>query len=346
MNLLSRADFLSLVLYWFTEERSFVMPIWQRTLKLVATAVIAIWLAQILQLENTTAAGVIGILTVLDSRSATLKRGYTYFLATIIAFMIASFIFYFLGFHLWSLGIYLSIFVPIAYRARLETVIAPVTVLVTHFYIAESIAWSWQVNGFLLMALGVMTALMINFWMPSQLHSLEQSIQNIESQMRVILANLALQLNRSRAPQINLKKEVERLENSLQNFERLAFLDYANQVFSKNKYYVDYHSMRQEQCHLLKEMVHALQYVQSKTEYHEILSSIFIQTAAELDESNTGQELLQSLADLFKVFRQTELPHSREEFEIRAVLYQYLLIFERFLELKYNFYQNYKSHEH
>ncbi|MGX7091548.1 aromatic acid exporter family protein [Hutsoniella sourekii] len=318
------------------------MPIWQRTIKLVLVTVIAILIAQSLQLQNTSAAGVIGILTILDSRQETLSKAGAYFVATFLAFAIAGLSFNLIGFNVWALGAYLCLFVPLAYLTHSQSVIAPVTVLVTHFLSAGTWNWQWQVNGFLLMVIGVGVALILNLWMPSHQQPLEQARLAIESQMRKILAMMAHFLNQQDT-QITeqIKPELTKLGDLLSDFESISLLDYSNQVFNKQAYYLEYTRMRQEQYQLLTQMAQALPHIHLNIKHNRTLSAIFVQTSAELDASNTGSQLLENIAKLFDIFRQSQLPTNRQEFETRAVLYQLLLTFERFLEVKYDFYREF-----
>ncbi|MEG0085126.1 MAG: hypothetical protein RR817_01510, partial [Niameybacter sp.] len=51
----------------------------------------------------------------------------------------------------------------------------------------------------------------------------------------------------------------------------------------------------------------------------------------------SAKMLLEQLAKLREVFRASSLPKTREEFENRAMLYQYLNDIEHFLEIKQSF---------
>lgn len=322
-------------------QRRKFLNIWVRTAKLAFVFIIATIISMVVQLENATAAGIIGLLTILDTRTATLEKSWAYLVATLLAFIISSIFYTLIGFNVLTIGAYLVVFVPLAYKLEVHSVIAPVTVLVTHFLLVESIGWRWQINEFLLMVVGVSVALVINLWMPSQDKTIEQLKQAIESQMRKILAMMAHRLTHPEIIHADVKNQLSILDKTLGQFEQLSLLDYDNQLFSKNPYYIVYYQMRREQYHLLKQMETVLPQIELKMEYNTILSSIFVQTAAELDEQNTGQVLLENIAHLFNVFRKSELPTTRKEFENRAVLYQLLLTFERFLEAKYDFYQKY-----
>ena len=91
------------------------MKLGERTLKIVVATILAVILAQWLQLENSYAAGIIAILSLLDTRTDTLKIAISRLSATMIAFAIAWLLFSFMGYSIWVFGLYLLFFIPICY---------------------------------------------------------------------------------------------------------------------------------------------------------------------------------------------------------------------------------------
>mgnify|MGYP001400270228 CR=1 FL=1 len=73
---------------------------------------------------------------------------------------------------------------------------------------------------------------------------------------------------------------------------------------------------------------------------NEKITSIFLETANTFDESNDVVDLTNSISELYKYFRNSNLPKTRDEFEDRARLFTILSYFESFLELKREFYIN------
>lgn len=75
---------------------------------------------------------------------------------------------------------------------------------------------------------------------------------------------------------------------------------------------------------------------------HSIMVSEFTQEVGEsLHEENTAKELLDNLQLLRESFKTMELPKDREEFENRAMLFQFLNDLEDFLIIKYDFKKRY-----
>src|SRR5699024_1835354 len=166
------------------------MNLTQRTFRITFAALFSIVLANFIGLENAMSAGIIAILSILDTRLETLKTALARLSSTILAFVIASTVFSILNFSVYSFGIYLAIYIPLAYLGRVDAGIAPCSVLVTHFILAESISWHWQVNGFLLMFIGLAFALLFSLWVPSFNKELDEYVKEIEDQMSLVLFSL------------------------------------------------------------------------------------------------------------------------------------------------------------
>lgn len=319
------------------------MSLTQRSIRITASAVLSVIVALFIGLENPLAAGIIAILGVLETHLETIENAFTMLMSNILAFIVATIIFLILGFSVLSFGIYLAIYVPLAYILKVDSAIAPCSVLVIHFIIAESIAWQWQLNGMLIMVIGLVFALLANAWYPSYHQKLETYIGDIERQMSLILFLLEKRLSSGGETTERIQAELKELNEEITTFENLALIENENRQFTQAEqgYYIRYAQMPKQQYDILSIITDSLSNILENTEENEILASIFGETAEQLDESNTGVELLKYISDLYRVFRDSELPRTRKEFESRAILYNILTDFEKFLELKRDFYLDY-----
>jgi len=319
------------------------MSLAQRTIRITVAVMLSIMLAMFIGLENPLAAGIIAILGVLETRLETVQNAFKMFMSTILAFVVATITFLVFGFSVFSFGVYMAIYVPLAYTLKVDVGIAPCSVLVTHFIIAGSVAWEWQVNGLLIMGIGLVFAMIANAWNPSYNRKLELRIAEIEKQMAFILFLLEKQLTGGNENIDRIKAELKTLCQQIDELEELALVEHENKEFSRSEqgYYIRYAQMRKQQYDILRIITDSLSDILYGTEENNILASIFGETAEQLDESNTGVELLNHISDLYRVFRDSELPKTREEFESRAILYNILTDFEKFLELKRDFYLEY-----
>lgn len=319
------------------------MSVLQRTIRITLSSLLANLVAFLIGLQNPYATGIIAILAVLNTRKETMQRAKEYSISTVLAFSIATVIFLVFGFSIYSFAVYLAIYVPLAYFLKVDAGIAPCSVLVTHFLIAESVSWQWQINGLSIMAIGLFFALLANLWIPSHTKELEEHVEEIEKQMSLVLFLLEKRLLENNTRKDRIKRELQDLCTVIIEIENLALIEFENRQFrsTADDYYIKYAQMRKRQYEILKRISEMLNEVIPHTEENKILASMFGETAEQLDESNTGLELLAYISDLYRVFRDSKLPKTREEFESRAILYNILVDFERFLELKRDFYQKY-----
>jgi len=95
------------------------MSLTQRSIRITASAVLSVIVALFIGLENPLAAGIIAILGVLETRLETIENAFTMLMSNILAFIVATIIFLILGFSVLSFGIYLAIYVPLAYILKL-----------------------------------------------------------------------------------------------------------------------------------------------------------------------------------------------------------------------------------
>ena len=316
------------------------MSVLQRTIRITLSALFANIVAFWIGLENPYATGIIAILAALNTRKETIDRVKEYSLSTITAFAIATVVFLIFDFSYYSFAVYLALYVPAAHYLEVDAGIAPCSVLVTHFLIAGSVSLEWQINGLSIMAIGLFFALIANSWIPSYSKEINYLIDAIEKQMSLILFLIEKQLLEGKEKQSRVETELNDLCTKIDRLEELALIEYENRQSSDDnkEYYIRYGQMRRRQHEILERMNEDLSQVIPNTPENRILASMFSETAEQLDESNTGVELLTKISDLYRVYRDSELPKSRKEFESRAILYNVLNDFEKFLALKRDFY--------
>ncbi|WP_368645149.1 aromatic acid exporter family protein [Alkalibacterium putridalgicola] len=318
------------------------MTIKLKTIKIVLATFISILIAQALGLEYPMAAGIIAILSVLDTKKESIATALQRLASTVVAFFIASVIFYLFGFSVLTFSLYLLFYVPVAYRYNLQSGIAPCSVLVTHFVIAESIALYWQINGLLLMTIGAVIAIIFNLWMPSYEKDLNQKIRSIEEELRQFLSLFHTYLMGDTAHQA-LNAKARKLADLLEETEQIALLDHENQLVNYSDYYIKYTLMRERQLDILKVMIQNITAVRLETEQNLELALLFDDIANQLHETNPGLSLLDHISVLYRHFRQSKLPRTRAEFESRAILFQILRDIERFIEIKRDFFMTHSE---
>ncbi|HFI0425863.1 TPA: aromatic acid exporter family protein [Streptococcus suis] len=312
-----------------------------RTIKLIFATVLAIYLATALGLSYATAAGIIAILSVLDTRKSSFKMARNRLFSTLLALTIAVLTFALFGFGIWTLGIYLALYVPLAYRFNWEAGIAPSTVLVTHLLLEQDISLIFLGNELTLFLIGAGLALLFNLYMPSQEKKIEAYHDQVEDLLKQILLRFeAFLLNGDGRNEAEL---ITQLDKTLDEALKVVYLDRHNQLFQQTNYQVHYFEMRAAQNKILRTMAGNINKCLLEGRENVILSSLFERTAQQLSRENSAKELLLDIELFHATFRERPLPQTREEFETRATLFQLLHDMEAFIRLKVDFYEVYKD---
>lgn len=308
-----------------------------RTIKTVIASALAMFIAQKLHLLYASAAGIIAILSLGNTKRASLSAGLGRIFSLIIAIIIAFICFQIFGYSPWSFGLFLLVFIPISVQLKIADGIVVNSVLITHFLIEQSFSIQMLINEFLLMFIGVGLALLMNLYMPSMQKYLEQDIEEIEEDFRTILYDLAAHLNLEKiAP---LEQNCEKLKQKIRQAQNRAHLHQQNHWTFEQDYYTEYFSMRRTQLRLLSDMVNLLSEINVDGLFVDELRKVLINTAQNFAENNDGQLILAEIEKVYQAYREKTLPQTREEFENRALLFQFLQSFKSFVEIKAVFYQ-------
>ena len=317
------------------------MNILQRTIKIVGATLLATRLAQILGLEFATAAGVIAILSILDTRRATLKVAWQRLLSTLLALALASISFSLLGFNLWALGLFLVLYAPLAYRWDLAVGLTPSTVLVTHLLSKTSLAPQLLLNELGLFVIGALVAMAFNLYMPSRSREIAQIHHEVEELLRDILLRFGDFLLTGDGRNEGLL--IQELDQTLSRARKLVYQERHNQVFYQTNQEVLYFDMRLAQKRILANIAEDMNTFHCQSDEGEILAVLFEQVALQISKDNPATQLLAEIANYRQLFRQRDLPQTREEFETRALLFQVLKDLENFIQLKVDYYQDEKK---
>ncbi|HEL1619266.1 TPA: aromatic acid exporter family protein [Streptococcus suis] len=314
-----------------------------RTIKLIFATVLAIYLATALGLSYATAAGIIAILSVLDTRKSSFKMARNRLFSILLALTIAVLTFALFGFGIWTLGIYLALYVPLAYRFNWEAGIAPSTVLVTHLLLEQDISLIFLGNELALFLIGAGLALLFNLYMPSQEKQIQAYHDHVEDLLKQILLRFeAFLLNGDGRNEAEL---ITQLDKTLDEALKVVYLDRHNQLFQQTNYQVHYFEMRAAQNKILRTMAGNINKCLLEGRENVILSSLFERAAQQLSRENSAKELLLDIELFHATFRERPLPQTREEFETRATLFQLLHDMEAFIRLKVDFYEVYKDED-
>ena len=310
--------------------------------KVIVSAFVALLVAQALQLSTPSAAAIIAILSVMDTKKVSLAATGQRLAAAVLALVIGMGIFAVFGFDVISFGLYLLCYIPLAYLLKVDIGVAPSTVLVIHLWTQQQLTFELFVNELLLVTIGAGVAILLNWYMPSYRQEIERVREEIEDKMREVLLKMSGFLTIGNGK--NDGEVLQLLKEKLSEAREYVRLEAENHLTKEVTYDYQYFEMRRDQSKLLEIMAANLNEFRWDGEEMAILSEMFKQTAQQLAEQNTASQLIDDIEDLLEQFRERPLPQTRREFEKRAQLYQLLRDLKRFVQLKVDFFQTYGVH--
>ena len=310
--------------------------------KVIVSAFVALLVAQALNLSTPSAAAIIAILSVMDTKKVSLAATGQRLAAAVLALVIGMGIFAIFGFDVMSFGLYLLCYIPLAYLLKVDIGVAPSTVLVIHLWTQQQLTFELFVNELLLVTIGAGVAILLNWYMPSYRQEIERVREEIEDKMREVLLKMSGFLTIGNGK--NDGEVLQLLKEKLSEARSYVRLEEENHLTKEVTYDYQYFEMRRDQSKLLEIMAANLNEFRWDGEEMAILSEMFKQTAQQLAEQNTASQLIDEIEDLLEQFRERPLPQTRREFEKRAQLYQLLRDLKRFVQLKVDFFQTYGVH--
>ncbi|HDK7178903.1 TPA: aromatic acid exporter family protein [Clostridium botulinum] len=307
-----------------------------RTLKTAIGATIAMSIAGALGLKYSVSAGIITILSIQNTKKKSLSVAIQRMIACLLALTISSVLFTMLGHNAIVFGLFLLVFIPLAVKFNLQEGIVVNSVLATHILAEKHISINLFINEILLMFIGAGIALLLNLYMPSIEKEIWEDQFYIEEKMKEILIQMSIA---SRELSVSLKEDklFNDLEERLFKAKKRAYINLNNYFLLDVSYYADYMEMRIQQFETLKKMRQHFHKFFMTYEQTEMIADFTKKVADSLHEENTGDDLLLDLEDLRGSFKKMNLPSTREEFENRALLFQFLNDMEQFLIIKNEF---------
>lgn len=310
-----------------------------RIIKIAVGCCISIALSSVLGLEYSTAAGVITLLSIQSTKKETVRLALKRCGAFVVAVLIAWASFSLLGYTVVSFGVYLLLFAAFCFYLNMLDVLAICTVLISHFWVEQSMHASLMRNEAALIVIGTGVGVALNLFMPRRLKSIQKDQRKVEGMVRGILEGLSDCILRKADPH-SLQPQMEQLHAMLQGMLTRAYENANNTFIADMRYYVQYTEMRMAQYTVLEKMLRHPERLVDVPEQAHILAAFFREISHSFHEYNNAVALLDRLGSIRDFFRQDVLPANRAEFELRAILFALLNDLEHFLLLKRSFAQS------
>ncbi len=309
-----------------------------RTVKTVIAASLAMFIADLLGLEYATAAGVIAILSVGNTKKSTFKSGKNRLLNFLFAMILSTILFNLLGHHVLIFALFLLFFIPCSAAWGMSEGIAPNAVLVTHLLVAPHITTSLLLNEFLLNFIAISLAFIVNWKMPNFQYELTSREKRVEHHFRDLFKRLSFIMDK-KIDQTHFLHKVEDLEGYILDSLVIARRHMDNQLSGNASGSYDYLTMRATQVELFREITEILIEIDmtGQDQQFQSLEQLFKAISDTYARDNNGKALMAQTEEILTHYRASELPKTREEFEVRARLFQILQLIQTFIQIKHDY---------
>ncbi|WP_099204164.1 aromatic acid exporter family protein [Scatolibacter rhodanostii] len=297
-------------------------------------ACIAIFIAQLLGLIYAPSAGIITLLSLQETKKETLRTALQRLIAFLTAVALAKIAFSLLGYNLLGFVVYLLFFAAFCYFFSVENALAMCSVLITHFWAEKVMDFRMFGNELLLLLIGAGVGILMNIFLSVRVDQIRRNQKEIDEVIKTILISMANGLSIKQLIEIEeMNWLAQRLKAAKEEVDRAS----GNALTLDLRYYGEYIDMRRNQYLLLKRIQSDLIRLETIPEQAEQIATFLRKIVSTFGESNNAECLLASADKIRDIFRSSQLPQTREEFEARAILLQIFDELEHFLLLKYTF---------
>ncbi|MED3780813.1 MULTISPECIES: aromatic acid exporter family protein [Heyndrickxia] len=306
-----------------------------RTMKTAIATPVAIYIAQIFDLQNYFSAGILAILCIQSTKKKSVKAAWSRFAACVIAMILSTLFFTILGQHPFVIGLVLLIFIPVTVMLKINEGVVSSSVIILHFLAASSIDSHLVVNEFAIILIGIGVALVMNLYMPSLDRQLLKYQEKIEGNFRLIFEEIIQYLRTNKNTWDG--KEITETAEIIENAKLLAFRDVENRFTTNESFYYSYFKMREKQFEIIERSLPIITSISSMVEQRMMVADFIEDLKENIKPKNTALDRLKKLYSMQRKIQQMDLPKTREEFEARATLFQFMREMEQYLMIKSNF---------
>ncbi len=307
-----------------------------KLIKIAVGSAVSIFLADVLGLSYSTAAGIITLLTIQDTSRETviisIKRSFAFLLATFLAYLI----FHLVGYHVIAYGIFLFLFIACCRPLCLGAAVSINAVLATHYLLEQDMSLPFIGNEALLLLIGAGIGTLLNLYMPGKGREIRAMQCTLEEDMQRVLMRMAEYIEKEDRSDYT-EACFDKLQEDIAAGTKQAYAYMNNTFFQESKYFIAYMNMREQQTVVLRDIYKKIVSLGAVLPQTKQVAVLICEVAVSFGESNNARELLIRLSEVLRQMKESPLPVSREEFEDRAVLYGILMDLEYFLRLKKEF---------
>ncbi|WP_313798367.1 aromatic acid exporter family protein [Cytobacillus sp.] len=303
-----------------------------RTLKTAIGTSASIILAQILGFDNFVSAGILTILCIQVTKKQSIKTSWNRFSACLLAMLFSIVFFEGMAYHPIIIGFLLLFFIPTAVMLKISDGIVTSIVIILHIYSAGEVTTNILLNELGIITIGIGVALLANLYMPSLDQKLLEYQIQIEENFKRIFDEIVIYLRTNESNWDGL--EITETAQLIEEAQVLAYRDVENRLLRNENVYYHYFKIREKQFEIIERVLPIVISISYTIEQGEMVADFMEELAANIHPGNTANRFLVKLYEMKSSFKNMELPKTREEFEARAALFQFVREMEQYLWIK------------
>lgn len=303
-----------------------------RVIKTAVAVFIAIAIAKWLRLDYALSAGLIAVLGIDITLRKSMQSVLVRIAASLTGLVIASAVFWTLGFHLGAITLFVLAVYPILARFRLGDGFVVSSVLVFHMVDKEQITAAAFGNEVGLLLVGMGTATIINVvYRPRVDRLLAQAKTKVNTLFSSIFVHMADHLRNPLT--VWDGRELLEAPDAIKEGLELARRAAENKLFQTADEWAPYFEMRRQHFDSIQRMIDLLAQVYQSLPQGEAVAQLFGDLSEGVLSEYYAGNVEEALLQLEKQFKAMPLPETRDEFEMRSALLQLCLELKTYLEL-------------
>jgi uncharacterized membrane protein YgaE (UPF0421/DUF939 family) len=319
------------------------MRLFHTAVKMSLVGVIASLIAAFFGLEFYLTAGILAILSIHLTKKDSIMISSRRVIDTLFGLALATLMFIAFGYNFLVFSIFVFIFAYVSFILKISEGIVPGLVLVTHLLLNNEFSGALLLNEVALLMIAVIVSLTFNLFYPQQTQKeLDSHVLTVDQLVKDHLFMLGLLLKDPLYKDEYSKHFIVLDKKILETIDLVELVD-KDLLFYNDHSYLAYFHMRKEQANYIRHMYeHALR-INELSPYGLEISKFIIELSYDIGLYNKAHFQLKKLEDLLATYKKSELPKSRDEFELRATLYQIVHEIMSLLRVKINFHHEYPN---
>lgn len=299
-----------------------------KALKIAIACCLSIFVAEFLQLDFSSSAGITALLTITDSRKKTLTLALQRLLSFVVSILIAVFVFQATKIHWLTFGVYIFFVVWISYYFNWHGTISVNAVMGTHILFSPKVTSAFIINEFYIIFIGSVFAILLNMIIPKRTYKelISDDIQYIETSF----ISLFKEINEYLVFQQNLQLDdsISKLESYIESAMQTAIENNENIDQEESKKYVHYCDIRLEQVYLFENISFKFKQINNLSEVDVINLTYLINEIIDDIALHKKPHHHKNQCHLIK----ETFFHDLNNIEDKAILYGVVLDLEEFIE--------------